>query len=190
MANGALAQDFDRYFSLSWEYNAPLANTSDWIGNASATGARLTYKKMINDRFAAGVDFTWNVFDEYEPTQTFENGSGAITTDYFKYTYGYGFAASGQYFLPFSTTKVMPYVGLGLGAALNRYTLYYNVYSEGDDSWGFLARPEIGVMFPFGGKVGAQIGVRYDFSTADSEYFELDKPSNLAVNVGLVLMSY
>lgn len=185
----AKAQDFDRYFSLSWMGSKPLSNTS-WIDHDTGKGVRLTYRKLINDKFAAGFDYTWATYEKYYPTATFVEGTRTITTDYFNYVYSYGLTLNGQYFLPFSTDRVMPFVGLGIGAALNRYVQYYNVYTEDDRSWGFLARPEVGVLFPFGGKWGATIGAQYHYSTAKSDFFEYDDFSSLSVNVGIVLMSY
>ncbi|HEX5171823.1 MAG TPA: outer membrane beta-barrel protein [Cyclobacteriaceae bacterium] len=183
------AQDFDRYFYVSWNYNTPLSDTN-WIGNSSATGLKLGYRKIITDRISAGVDFTWSYYDQYEPPTTFVSESGAIHTDYFKYIYNYGITVNGQYFLPVNNTNILPFVGLGLGAAYNRYTLYYNIYTDDDTSWGFLARPEVGVLFTFSKKVGAIVGAHYDYSTAKSDYFELSNFSNFGFNVGLVFTSY
>lgn len=186
----SVAQDFDNVFYVSWNMSKPVSSTADWISSSSARGAKIGYRKMINDRFSAGVDLTWNVFNDYEPVTTFENPTGAVTTDYYEYLYAYGITLGGQYYLPFGTDKVMPYVGLGLGASLNRYALFYNVYTETDNSWGFLATPEVGILFPFGGKIGAMVAAHYDFSTSTSDYFEIGRYNRVGVNVGIVLMGY
>ncbi|HEX7016517.1 MAG TPA: outer membrane beta-barrel protein [Cyclobacteriaceae bacterium] len=183
------AQDFDRYFYLAWMPNKPLSNTS-WIDEGTGKGVRFGYRKMINDKFAAGFDYTWATYDKYFPTSSFVDGTRTITTDYFNYVYSYGLTVSGQYFLPFTRDWVMPYVGLGLGASLNRYFQYYNIYTDDDRKWGFLGRPEVGVLFPFGGKWGAMVAAQYTFSTAKSEYFGYDDFNSVSFNVGVVLMSY
>src|SRR5690606_16209441 len=59
-----------------------------------------SYRKMINDKFAAGFDYTWATYDKYYPTTSFVDGTRTITTDYFNYVYSYGLTLSGQYFLP------------------------------------------------------------------------------------------
>jgi hypothetical protein len=185
----SLAQDFDRYFYFTWNYNIPLSNTN-WIGESSPKGLKMGYRKLLTDRISAGFDFTWSVYDQYEPTTTFVSDDGALTTDYFKYLYNYGLTINGQYFLPVNSTNILPYVGIGVGAAYNRYTMYYNIYADDDNAWGFLARPEVGVLFTFGRKVGATIGAHYDYSTAKSEYFALDNFNNYGFNVGLIFTSY
>ena len=189
MAGSAIAQDFDNIFYVSWNTSKPLSSTN-WVDGSSSKGIKVGYRKLISDRFSAGVDFTWNVFDQYSPTTTFESPTGAVTTDYFTYLYSYGLSATGQYYLPVNTKRVMPYVGLGLGVSRNKYALFYNVYTESDDSWGFQASPEVGLLFPFGGKIGAIVGAHYDFSTATSDYFQVGRYNRLGVNVGLVFMGY
>ncbi len=189
VAHVALAQDFDRYFYVSWDYNIPLTNTN-WVGDPSARGYKLGYRKFISQRFLVGLDFSQSVYDQYEPPTTFVSGDGAITTDYFKYIYSYGITLNGQYFLPVGNSKILPYVGLGVGAAFNRYAMYYNIYTEDDSSWGFLGRPEVGVLFAFSGKVGATVSAHYDYTTARSDYFDLSNFNHYGFNVGIVFMSY
>lgn len=183
------AQDFDRYFYVTWNYNTPLSDT-EWIGDPSIEGLKMGYRKLITDRIAAGVDFTWSVYDQYEPTTTFVSDDGAITTDYFKYIYNYGITANGQYFLPVNSMNILPFVGIGVGAVYNRYAMYYNIYTDEDTAWGFIARPEVGVLFTFSKKVGATVAAHYDYSTAKSDYFELSNFSHYGFNVGLVFTSY
>ncbi len=186
---GSYGQDFDRYFSVSWDVNKPLTTTR-WIDETSVLGFKIGYHKLLNDRFSVGVDFTESIYRHYEPTTTFISSDGAITTDYFNYLYSYGVVANGKYFLPSKSKKLMPYVGVGAGAAFNRFAQFYNIYTDKDDSWGFLARPEAGVIFSFGGKVGLIASAHYDFTTAGSDKFEYSGFSHYGVNLGLVFMSY
>ena len=183
------AQDFDRFFTVSWDINVPATSTS-WIDGTSLSGAKFGYRGMVSDRIAAGFDVSWAVYNKYYPPDTFTSPDGAITTDYFNYIYSYGFMASGQYFLPSSNPKIMPYAGIGLGAALNRFAQYYNIYTDADDSWGFVARPEVGVLLPFGSKVGVTAAVHYDYTTAGSDTFNYSGFNHYGFSIGLALMTY
>jgi hypothetical protein len=184
------SQDFLRYFSLSWDVNKPLTNTN-WIDETSFIGTKFSYRSMITDRFAAGVDFTWSTYKHYQPWTTFMGPDGALSTDYFNYIYAYGLMAGGQYFLPSSNPrKFMPFVGLGAGVAYNRFAQYYNIYTDPDEGWGFVARPEVGILLPFGSKVGIQATAHYDYTTAGSEYFDYSGFQHYGFTIGLVLMSY
>lgn len=189
-AVGVQAQD--NYLYINWDINTPLSNTS-WIGNTSARGGKAGYRGFIADgKFSAGVDFNWATYDQYAPTETIQNPTGAITTDYFKYIYNYGLTASGQYyFLKGESDIWYPYAGVGLGANYNDYTLYYNIYKDVKKSWGFLARPEAGVLVRFGPRssVGAMAAVHVDYSTNRGKDFGYNNFITVGGQVGLVLMS-
>src|SRR5687767_11979566 len=112
-----LASAQENYFYVTLDISKPLTNTS-WVDDFSARGARIGYRAFITEKISAGVDIGWNSFDEYKPRETFETGSGAVTTDYFNYVYSYSFALSGQYnFKVGNGEKVYPYTGLGLGVS-------------------------------------------------------------------------
>jgi len=185
----SMAQDFDRMFSIGWDINKPITNTN-WIDETSFLGFKAGYKGMVTDRFAAGVDFTWSTYKHYEPWTVFYGPDGAISTDFFNYVYAYGLMASGQYFLPTGNPKLMPYVGLGAGVAYNHFVQYYNIYTDQDEGWGFAARPEVGILLPFGGKVGLQAAVHYDYTTAGTDYFDYSGFQHYGFSIGLVIMSY
>jgi hypothetical protein len=181
----------ESYFYFNLDINTPMSNR-DWISSTSGNGARVGYRKFINDKFSAGVDIGWASYNQYFPSESFVNGTTTTTTDYFNYVTNYTFAASGQYNFKIRPEWLIPYAGIGLGAANNQYTRYYNIYTDEDQSWGFLARPEAGVLIRFSQRrsIGGMVAVHYDFSTAKSEAFNYTSFSNLGVQVGLMLMAW
>lgn len=187
----AFAQE--KYFYLNFDVNKPLSNTS-WIGNTSTQGARGGYRVFLNPRFSAGVDIGWSVYNEYQPTETIQNGSSALTTDFFKYIYNYSLTASAQYYFPVGDEdRFFPYAGLGLGANYNDYVLYYNIYQDADHGvWGFLARPEAGILVKFGSRrsMGAMAAIHYDYSTNKSAKFEYKNFSSAGFQIGLVFFQF
>lgn len=180
----------EKYFYLTLDVNKPLSNT-EWIGNTSAQGFKAGYRVFINRKFSAGLDLGSTTLQQYRPTETYANGNGAITTDYFKYIYSYSAAVSGQYNLEVGDGETLfPYVGLGLGANNNQYVLHYNAYQQADGGWGFLARPEAGLLLKIGrrGSFGAMAAVHYDYSTNQSEQFSYTNFSTVGFQVGLILL--
>ena len=183
-----LAQE--KYFFFALDVNKPLSNTS-FIENTSAYGFKAGYRAFISRKFSAGLDLGSSTLQQYKPTETYQTGNGALTTDYFNYIYSYSAAISGQYNLEVGNGETLfPYVGLGLGANTNQYSLYYNAYSDSDRGWGFLARPEAGLLVKIGrrGSFGAMAAVHYDYSTNKSEKFSYSNFSTIGVQVGLILM--
>jgi hypothetical protein len=185
-----LAQD--KYFYLNLDVNKPLANTQ-WIQGTSAAGGKVGLRAFIRPNFSAGLDVGWSNFDEYEPTATKQNPTGAITTDYFHYVYQYSGVVSGQYYFKSEDEdRFFPYAGLGLGANTNEYVLYYNIYEDAERGWGFLARPEAGILFRFTerGSIGIMAAIHYDYSTNKSDKFKYSNFSSVGFQIGLMSMSF
>jgi hypothetical protein len=181
----------ESYFYANLDINSPMSNR-DWISSTSGNGARIGYRKFINEKFSAGIDIGWASYRQYFPTESFVNGTTTTTTDYFNYVTNYTFAASGQYNFRITPEWLIPYAGIGLGAANNRYIRYYNIYTDEDQSWGFLARPEAGVLVRFSKRrsIGAKAAIHYDFTTAKSDMFEYSSFTNLGVQVGIMVMAW
>jgi hypothetical protein len=182
----------DKYVYLNIDGSKPLSNT-DWIKDLSFSGGKLGYRGFIRPNFSVGLDLGWTNFDQYEPTRTKENATGAITTDYFHYIYSYSAVVSGQYyFKDEEEERLFPYAGLGLGANTNEYVLYYNIYEDSQRSWGFLARPELGVLWRFSDRspLGIMAAVHYDFSTNKSDKFAYNNFSVIGFQIGLMSMSF
>jgi len=190
LSGSAIAQE--SYFYFNWDVNVPLTNTS-WISGTSSRGAKFGFRKFIGQerRFAAGLDVNWAYFQEYKPTETFQQQNGAITTDYFNDIFQFGLAASGQYYFPVGDReRFLPYAGLGLGASLNAFSTSYNIYTDEESSWGFLARPEAGILVRIGARrrFGLMAAGHYDFSTSKSASYGYDNFSNAGFQLGIMMM--
>jgi hypothetical protein len=177
------------YFYLSWDINKPTAST-DWIGSTSSSGGKAGYRFFLNnEKISLGLDVNWGAYDEYKPTETFQTEKGAITTDYFNYIYTYAITASGQYnFTLGDGDRFFPYAGLGLGANHNEYVQYYNIYSDSDKRWGFLARPEAGMLVKVGRTWAIMGAVHYDISNNKSDYFGYKNFSAIGFQLGVAFL--
>lgn len=181
-----------KYIYLNLDINKPLSNP-DWIADLSAGGGKVGYRSFIRPNFSAGLDLGWSTFDQYQPTSTIQNPTGAITTDYFHFIYSYSGVVSGQYYFKSEEQdRFFPYAGLGLGANTNEYVLYYNIYDDTERSWGFLARPEAGLLYRFTerGTWGLMASIHYDYSTNRSKKFNYHNFSSIGFQIGLMVMSF
>jgi hypothetical protein len=186
-----LAAAQTNYVYLSWDNNYPLSN-KEWLDSSSPYGGVAGFRFFIRDnQFSVGLDLNWTTYEQYEPTQTFPQENGAITTDYYKYIFQYGAVASAQYYQPIGSEIVFPYYGLGLGANYNRYQLRYNIYKDEADAWGFLVRPEAGVLVKFGEhrSLGVIAAVHYDYSTVKMPQYDYSGFSSFGWKIGIVIMS-
>jgi hypothetical protein len=181
----------ERYIFVNLDINTPVSNTG-WIKSTSSRGARAGYRQFINEKFSAGIDVGWSYFMDYKPKESFTTGTSTITTDYYNYIRSFSIAASGQYYPSFGNDTFLPYVGIGLGASSNEYRQYYNIYTDTDASWGFLARPEAGVLVRLSKRrsIGAMAGVHYDFSTSKSDSYGYSNFSVIGVHIGVMFLDW
>ncbi len=185
-----LAQSYDKLFSIGWDNNIPLSNTS-YVKKNSSRGMRASIRQFMNEQFVMGGDFSWAAYEDYSPRQTYPTSGGALTTDFFKYVYSYGLTLSGGYYFR-PGEKIRPYAGLGLGASYNDFAMYYNVYSADDKKWGVLLRPEAGVLIRFTehGSWGALAAVHYDYASTKSTDAGYSNFSNVGIQLGIVVIDW
>lgn len=190
LAGEVSAQYYDKMFFIGWNANQPLVN-SEFAGKFSGRGARLGYRELLNEKFAMGVDLTWSTYDDYIERQTYQLRGGAITTDYVNYANIYGGTLAGEYYFR-TEQKIMPYVGLGAGVAYHNYKVYYNVFSTGDNAFGFLVRPQAGCWFKVSERKSWALNtaVHFDFSTAKSPDFGYKNFANFGFQLGIVYLDW
>ena len=194
LLGGVTAQAQESYFYFNWDVNKPLSN-KEWLDNTSTRGAKLGFRKFVGQdrQIAVGADLNWSFFQEYKPTETFQKPGGAITTDYFNDLFVAAITAQGQYHFSVGDSEhIFPYVGIGLGASRNEYTVSYNVYKDMETSWGFIARPEAGILLRPGmfRKLGITAAVHYDYSTARSSAYNYSNFTTVGFQLGLMLMKF
>jgi hypothetical protein len=190
IAGPAAAQYYDKLFFIGWTVNSPLAN-QEFAGEPTARGARFGYREMFREKATIGIDVTLATYDQYIPRQTYYSPGTAFTTDFTHLVNTYGATVSGEY-LFFQERRLMPYAGLGVGAAYNNYKIFYNVYSSSDGAFGFLVRPRAGAWFRFRerGSWGINASLHLEYSTAKSEEMGYKYFLNPGFEIGLVNLSW
>ncbi len=186
-------RDFDTFYFLSWDNNTPLSNT-EYIGNASNLGTKLGFRKRLNDidRLWAGADFSWAVYKQYFPYQTYTFGTKSVSTDLYDYTYNYSLTAHIDYFFVPMEKKITPLVGFGVGLAYNKYAQFYNIFGSNANSWGLQLRPEAGVLVGFKENSSWRIkaAVHYDYASNKNTEFGYKNFLNYGWQIGIVKMAW
>jgi len=173
-------------FGIGWEINFP--NNTDYINKTSLSGGKIEYRHFFKKNFSAGLALNWATYEEYLPRQTFvkPDGNSAVTSDFVAQSYQLPITATAHYY--FKETKMLkPYVGIALGGQYLQQSLYYNVYVSDDDSWGFVARPEVGVFIkPNQFKEwGFLIAANYSYATNKTELLDLNSFKNFGITIGI-----
>ena len=69
--------------------------------------------------------------------------------------------------------------------------MYFNIYNLHETNWGFLVKPEAGVLLKFGenSRSGIVFGIRYNYATNRQPDFKIDNIQTLSFQLGLALMN-
>lgn len=188
-----VGRDFDRYFQFGWDVNQPVGS-NDFINQMSSVGTRLGFRKRLNedDRLWVGGDFSWAVYKQYVPYTTYYTSSGATSTDLYNYSYNYALTANMDYMFRSTDKIILPYAGLGIGLAYNKFAQYYNIYNYSSEKWGLMLRPEIGVLIGFSENASWRMNVaaHFDYSTAADKDVGYSNFTNFGVRIGLAKMAW
>ena len=184
--NGDQRPLFRQMGFLSWDVNIPINNT--FVSATSYKGGSFGFRKMLeNGKVSIGGDMSWNAFQEYTDRKTYPMGdNGSVTTDFVKYIYTLPLSVNSHYYFT-SEKMINPYVGIGIGATYASEELYYNTYVTEDDQWGFLMRPEVGVIIKpqlYSGW-GILVGARYNYSTNEQTDFDIQSLQTMEFQLGI-----
>ncbi len=173
-------------FLGSWEIAFP--TNTDLLSKTSFSGGRVEYRHFLqNGSFSIGIAGSWNSFDQYTAKQTYEyeTGNGAVTTDLIKHIYSTPITLTGHYYFKLSSNMFKPYVGVGLGAQYSEQNLFFNIYEVDNSDWGFVVRPEAGVLVRFAPSFGGFVSCAYNYATNDA--YKADHLEHIAVNIGFAM---
>ena len=175
-------------FLIGYEVGIP---SNDFISKTSWRGGKIEYRRMIKPNISVGISGSWNSFEEYVPKTTYQkpDGSGAITSDIVKSVYNVPLTVNAHYYFK-GGKKILPYAGLGLGTMYSDQTIYFNIYGLEDETWGFVARPEVGLIYPFqGSHTAIYLSAAYNYASNNSDAMNTDNLSHFAASIGFIFSS-
>ena len=189
IASGTMAQSTSLYqnlFGISWEIGFPVSN-NDFLSKTSTAGGKIEYRHFIKENLSVGGFLNWRSYYEYFPTATYENEdkTQAVTTDMYRYIYNLPMGANVHYYFK-GGKMIQPFVGLGLGAQYSEQSVYYNIFVTEDKNWGFLIRPEAGLILNVKDEWGILLGGSYGYSTNKNDALGINSLGDVNVQIGLV----
>ena len=170
---------------------SPAFGSNDFTSATSWAGGNIEYRRMIKPNLSVGLQGSWNSFEEYVPRTTYQkpDGSGAITSDIVKDVYSVPITLNVHYYFD-NGDKLLPYAGIGLGTQYSDQTIYFNIYGLEDETWGFVARPEVGLIYPFqGSHTAIYLSAAYNYASNNSDAMNTDNLSHFAASIGFIFSS-
>jgi outer membrane protein W len=168
----------------NWEIGLPI--NSNYLTSASLAGANLEFRHFINPKFSMGMAIHWNTFEQYLSPRVFEepDGSRAVFTDIVPQVYVLPILLKGHYYFD-AGNNFKPYAGLGLGAQYSKQSVYYNIFVSDTQNWGFVARPELGLMYQFKELHGGlNFNAGFNYATNKNETFRIDNLKHIGFSIG------
>ena len=172
------------WMSIGWEVGIP---SNDFISGESYSGGRIEYQRMIKPHLSVGISGSWNSFQEYVPKSTYQkpDGSGAITTDLVRELYSVPLTLTTKYYFNRGGgKKLLPYAGIGLGAQYSAEAIYFNIYGIEDNNWGFVARPELGLLYALSDHTALYFSATYNSASIKSDFFQHDNLNHTVLSIG------
>ena len=174
-------------FGISWEANFP--SNGNYITKSSYRGGKFEYRHLFKKNWSVGLAVNWATYEQYFNRQTFndESGNNAVTGDFLAQTYQIPITATVHYYFQ-GGKMIKPYAGLGIGGQSLVQSLYYNVYVSEDNNWGFVMRPEAGILISPDqfGYWGFIVGASYSYATNKTDLVGNTSFKNFGVNIGVV----
>ncbi|PWU02480.1 MAG: hypothetical protein C5B52_05300 [Bacteroidetes bacterium] len=174
-------------FGISWEVNTP--TNGHYITKTSYAGGKIEYRHFFQKKYSVGLALNWTNYEQYFPKTTIQSkdGNSAVTSDYVAQVYQLPITATFHYYFTGSKSW-LPYAGIALGGQSLQQSLYYNVYVSDDDNWGFVARPEIGVIWHPEGNInwGIMLGASYSYATNKTDLIGSNSFQNFGLSLGFV----
>lgn len=167
-------------------YEIAIPNNTSYLTKTSWSGARVDFHRMVTPNVSVGFGISFNSFEQYFDKQTYQRSdqTGAITGDMVRQVYTSPLTISTHYY--FKGDVVKPYVGIGLGAQYSSQNAYFNIYEVKFNNWGFVARPEIGLMGNLSSNISGFASVAYNYATNHNSLFNINHLSQIPITVGIV----
>jgi len=141
----------------------PMGQTKDFTSRTSFRGFSFDLGKYVTDELAVDLRFSWHVFYEDLPTDSYVDGTTTITGKKYNYINSFPMTLGLKYIMN-SGSHFSPYGGAGIGAYKIDERTDMGIYTDETRQWHFGAYPEIGFVYEFSYGVGLNVFARYDYA--------------------------
>ena len=174
----------DNLMTINWQIATPLS--TNYLKETSLSGGNFEYRRLIKPNMSVGIGFSWNSFEQYIPPKVYDRPDGPrqIYTDFVHQVYTLPIYLNAHYYFK-GGDKLKPYAGIGLGAQYSEQSAYYNIFVTEEDNWGFVARPEAGLLFRLSNYFGIHGNVGFSYATNKNESLKIDELKHVYYNVGI-----
>lgn len=172
-------------FNLNYSIAQPLGSVTDYADKTSARGWNAGLRYALNDKLALGLKVGYQDYYERLPRAVYSDKGQDISAVQTHTLQTLPIMATFHYSFAGAEARVIPYGGIGIGAANMNYEKFWGEFVEKDNSWAFHVSPELGVNIPFGkySPLMFNAGVQYNY--APYKHNEIKNLNSVQANIGL-----
>jgi len=172
------------YVAFQYGISFSTGEQADYVSSPSFRGFLFEYKYAFSEKLYGGIDLGWYMFYEDTGFDTWTINTETISGYQYRYNQDVPFLLSVEYmFRPEQT--INPYVNFGLGGLYARRKTEMGVFYTLQDSWQFVIKPEVGVLFNVSSQGAVKFSVKY-YNGFDSG--DLDAQTFVSLGVGYVVL--
>ena len=175
------AQDEDYAITMSYPVGFPVGSMHNFIQQTSFLGLSAEFTKRTGTNVDIVFEVGWHTFYSRSDEKTFTDGTVSISGVQDRYTNVAPVLLGFKYTVP-TETKIKPYFAFGMGAMYSERRREISRYPIETDTWQFLMRPEVGIIYKTDFDISPLIGVKYYGSFGNQD---LSGQSFLSISVGL-----
>ena len=173
--------------NVDYSIGQPLGSLKNYTDKTSFRGWRAGLQYQLNDQLAVGIRTGYQEFYERLPRAVYPVKGGEISAVQTRTLQVMPILATVQYQLTKPDAAIIPYVGLGAGAARMEYNKYYGQFADQYNSWAFMATPEFGINIPFGKGSPLLFNASVQYTYSPYKQQEITNYNVVQANVGLRL---
>jgi len=186
--NKTHAQNGNVTMKLNYSAAIPTGEFKSFVGNTSFRGAGGEVMYHFNKKFSLGGAAGFQDFYQRYPRALYKLDDGsdisAVVTNSLQTT---PILVKAQYnFLENST--VQPYVALGVGGNVVKYSQYHGEFADSKTSFGFAAVPEAGLFVPFRKQSSSGFNIGAAYNIMPYNYGDLKNLNSLGIKAGVSFM--
>lgn len=172
------------YTSFQYGISFGTGDLGDYVSAPSFRGFLFEYKYAFNEKLYAGFDLGWNMFYEKKDYATYTIGTESVSGVQYRFNRDVPFLVSVDYmFRP--GQKINPYVNFGLGGLYTKRTTEMGVFYIEEETWQFVIKPEVGLLFGVGSGGAIKFSVKYYNGFASGG---VEAQTYVALGIGYVIL--
>jgi outer membrane protein W len=163
----------------------PFGSVKNYADKTSFRGWRAGIQYQLNDQLSVGLRSGFQEFYERLPRAVYSSKGGDISAVQTRSLQVTPILATVHYQLTKPDAAVIPYVGIGVGAANMLYNKYWGEFTDRYNSWQFAASPEVGINIPFGKGSPLLFNASVQYTYSPYKQQEITSYNVVQANVGL-----